>query len=94
VIAVPRTITFLRGLILQDKTGVSAPQGEVREMSSQRRIGGHDPLPRRRKPEFVDVSEEWLQLGSDWLANVFPSLKSRLDEEGRDDHIPPRRVKH
>jgi hypothetical protein len=94
VTADQRTITFLRGLILQHKTGVSAPHGEVQQMSSQRRIGGHEPLPRRRKPEFVDVSEEWLQLGSDWLANVFPSLKSRLDEEARDDQVPPRRVKH
>jgi hypothetical protein len=63
-------------------------------MSSQRRIGGLEPLPRHRKPEFVDVSEEWLQLGSDWLANVFPSLKSRPDEEARDNHVPLRRLKH
>jgi hypothetical protein len=63
-------------------------------MHSQRRIGSQDSLPRNGTPEFVDVSEEWLQLGSDWLARTFPSFMGRKVEEERGDHVPPRQVKH
>ena len=63
-------------------------------MNFHRRTGGHDSGPRDQDPKFVDVSEEWVQLGSDWLSNLFPSLKSRSDEERAADEIPPRRLKH
>jgi hypothetical protein len=62
-------------------------------MALQRRHQGQQPPP--IDDEFVDVSEEWIQLGSDWVSRVFGSRhRPTYEDETKRDDSTPRPVKH